>query len=124
MSYSMRNSTNLVMMKKSINMKKSVNNSLNAPSDSPKSIKTEPSKEDFYIQISPRLETKMLTFTNQIKKLKVIQHEELEVDQGVKSHSQPSKEKIRNIVQKLRQEQPKSHFYNDMKISRRLKTEQ
>ncbi|CAD8049842.1 unnamed protein product [Paramecium sonneborni] len=123
MSY-MKNSTNLVSMKKSINMKKSVNNSLNGQSDSPKSIKTEPSKEDFYIQISPRLETKMLTFTNQIKKLKVIQHEEQEVQQQVKSQSQPSKEKIRNIVQKLRQEQPKSHFYNDMKISRRLKTEQ
>lgn len=45
----MRNSTNMVTMKKSINMKKSVNNSLNAQSDSPKSIKTEPSKEDFYI---------------------------------------------------------------------------
>ncbi|CAD8134249.1 unnamed protein product [Paramecium octaurelia] len=124
MSYSMKNSTNLGMMKKSNNMKKSVNNSLNAHSDSTKSLKTEPSKEDFYIQISPRLETKTLTFTNQIKKLKVIQHEEVEVNQGVKSQSQPSKEKIRNIVQKLRQEQPKSHFYNDMQVSRRLKTEQ
>ncbi|CAD8051108.1 unnamed protein product [Paramecium sonneborni] len=124
MQYSMRNSTHLANMKKSCSMKKSVNTSLNAQSESPKSIKTEPSKEDYYIQLSPRLETKMLTFTNQIKKLKVIQHEELEGEQQVKSQSQPSKEKIRNIVQKLRQEQPKSHFYNEMKISRRLKTEQ
>ncbi|CAD8158982.1 unnamed protein product [Paramecium octaurelia] len=124
MSYSIKNSMNLTMMKKSNNVKKSLNNSLNNHSDSPKSLKTESSKEDYYIQISPRLETKMLTFTNQIKKLKVIQHEEGELTQSVKSQSQPSKEKIRNIVQKLRQEQPKSHFYNEMKVSRRLKTEQ
>ncbi|CAK72256.1 unnamed protein product (macronuclear) [Paramecium tetraurelia] len=124
MSYSIKNSMNLTMMKKSNNLKKSLNNSLINHTDSPKSLKTESSKEDYYIQISPRLETKMLTFTNQIKKLKVIQHEEGEINQSVKSQSQPSKEKIRNIVQKLRQEQPKSHFYNEMKVSRRLKTEQ
>lgn len=43
MSYSMKNSTSLIMMRKSFS------NSLNTHTDSPKNIKTESFKEDYYI---------------------------------------------------------------------------
>lgn len=76
-------------------MLKSVNNSLNNNSDSPKSAKTDISKEDYYIQISPRLVTSNLTFTNKITKLKIIEQKEPQQEESVKSHSQPSKEKIK-----------------------------
>ncbi|CAK55809.1 unnamed protein product (macronuclear) [Paramecium tetraurelia] len=110
--------------KKGNKMVKSVNLSLFSIPDSTKYEKQQKSKEEYYLQISPRFETHTLTFTNKIQKLKCVQHEDLDTEESVKSNESSKTDRSMKLSQKHHIEQPKSQFYNEIKSSRRLKTEQ
>ncbi|CAD8052052.1 unnamed protein product [Paramecium sonneborni] len=119
----MKNST-IQFNKKTKNMVKSVNLSLDKLSNNHKYLKPQKSKDEYYLQISPHFQTQTLTFTNQIKKLKCIEHEDVDTEESVKSSNSLKTDKNNFPLQKLHLGQPKSQFFNDIKCSRRLKTEQ
>ncbi|CAD8136740.1 unnamed protein product [Paramecium pentaurelia] len=119
----MKNSKLLVDQKDN-KMVKSVNLSLYTIPDSKKHQNLQKSKDEYYMQISPHFETHTLTFTNKIKKVKCIQHEDMDTEESVKTSESPKTDRSQKTSQKTHLEQPKSLFYNEIKCSRRLKTEQ